>query len=96
MIGNEIVHSPDQDEAWNTLVPVRLIAHPLLSTDQQEVIRFEYFNSTAARVDTCRAALIGYFIQDIRAATSPETQMPLDYQLAVANIDEVGPWLFPA
>lgn len=86
----------EQDEDWNTLVPVRLIAHPRLSPEQQDIIRFEYFDGTSARVDTCRAALIGYFIHDIRAATDPEKQTPPDYQLAVSNIDEVGPWLFPA
>ena len=88
--------SAEQDEAWNTLVPVKLIAHPHLSPEQQDLIRFEYFNGTSGRIDTCRAALIGYFIHDIRAATDPDKQTPPDYQLAVSNIDEVGPWLFPA
>jgi hypothetical protein len=89
-------HSDDQDDAWNTLVPVRLIAHPLLNSEQQDVIRHEFFNRTAARVETCRGALVSYFIQDIRAAISPENQAPPDYQLAVGNIDEIRPWLFPA
>lgn len=83
------------DEAWMTMVPVRLIAHPLLSFEQQEVIRFEYFANTSARVDTCRAALVPYFIQDMRAALDPETQRPPDYQLAVQNLAEVKPWVFP-
>ena len=78
------------------MVPVWLIAHPLRSIDQQDVMRFEYFNGTGARVDTCRAALIGYFIQDICAATDPEKQTSPDYQLAVVNIEEVSPWIFPA
>lgn len=82
------------DEAWMTMVPVRLIAHPLLSFEQQEVIRFEYFANTSARVDTCRAALVPYFIQDMRAALDPETQLPPDYQLAVQNLAEVRPWVF--
>lgn len=83
------------DEAWTAKVRVRLIAHPDLTPDQESLIRFEYFNNTAARVDTCRGALIGYFIQDVRAATNTKTQQPPDYQLAVANIEEVRPWLFP-
>lgn len=82
------------DEAWMTMVPVRLIAHPLLSFEQQEVIRFEYFANTSACVDTCRAALVPYFIQDMRAALDPETQRPPDYQLAVQNLAEVKPWVF--
>lgn len=86
----------EEDEAWMTQVPVRLIAHPLLSIEQQELIRFEYFNKTAARVDTCRGALVAYFIQDVRAALDPEAQRPPDYQLAVENINVVRPWVFPS
>lgn len=83
------------DEAWVTLVPVRLIAHPLLTFEQQEVIRFEYFSNTSALLHTCRAALVPYFIQDMRAALDPTTQRPPDYQLAVQNLAEVKPWVFP-
>lgn len=83
------------DEAWVAEVPVRLIAHPELMVEQEMLIRFEYFNDTSARVDTCRGALVGYYIQDIRAAVDVKNQRPPDYQLAVANIDEVRPWLFP-
>lgn len=89
------VHTATDDEAWMTMVPVRLVAHPLLTIEQQNLIRFEYFGNTAARVDTCRGALIAYFIQDVRAALNPETQRPPDYQLAVDNFDEVRPWVFP-
>jgi len=79
-----------------TKVPVRLVAHPDLTPEQEALIRFEYFNNTAARVDTCRGALVSYFIQDVRAAIDPAKQRPPDFQLAVANIEEVRPWLFPS
>lgn len=84
------------DRAWMTKVPVRLVAHPDLTPEQEALIRFEYFNNTAARVDTCRGALVSYFIQDVRAAIDPAKQRPPDFQLAVANIEEVRPWLFPS
>ncbi len=83
------------DEAWLTPVRVRLVAHPDLTPDQESLIRFEYFGSTAARVETCRGALVSYFIQDVRAAVDVKKQRPPDYQLAVANLEEVKPWLFP-
>lgn len=89
-------HTAANDKAWMTLVPVRLIAHPGLNANQESVIRFEYFNDTAARVETCRGALVSYFIQDVRAAVDVQKQLPPDYQIAVNNIDEVRPWLFPA
>lgn len=84
------------DEAWSTMVHVRLIAHPSLTFEQQDLIRFEFFNSTAARVDSCRGALVSYFIQDVRAAIDPAVQIPPDYQLAVENAEEIRPWLFPS
>jgi predicted DNA-binding transcriptional regulator YafY len=83
------------DEAWMAKVSVRLVAHPNLTKEQEEVIRFEYFNSTAARVETCRGALVGYFIQDLRASIDIKNQRPPEYQLAVANVEEVIKWLFP-
>lgn len=85
----------NDDAAWNAKVPVRFIAHPDLSRDQEELIRFEYFNNTSARVVTCRGALVGYLVQDVRAATDVKRQRPPEYQLAVANTDEISPWLFP-
>jgi hypothetical protein len=84
-----------EDDAWNTPVRVRLGAHPQLSMEQIELIRFEYFNGTSGMVETCRGALVSYFIQDIRAATDPVKQCPPDYQLAVENIEEIRSWLFP-
>jgi len=83
------------DVAWMTPVPVRLVAHPDLTPEQDDLIRFEYFNGTSARIETCRGALVGYFVQDMRAALNPNKQRPPDYQLAVANAEEVSQWLFP-
>lgn len=86
----------EEDTAWMAKVRVRLVAHPELTPEQEDLIRFEYFNNTSARVETCRGALVGYFIQEMRAATNLNTQRPPDYQLAVANLDEVSQWLFPS
>ncbi|MCL2160867.1 MAG: WYL domain-containing protein [Betaproteobacteria bacterium] len=86
--------SEQDDEAWMAHVRVRLIAHPDLTAEQESLIRFEYFDNTSARVETCRGALVSYFIQDVRAATDIKKQRPPDYQLAIANLEEVKPWLF--
>lgn len=83
------------DKTWNAKVNVRLVAHPHLTPDQARLIQFEYFHDTSARMDTHRAALVPYFIQDIRAATDTNKQCPPEYQLAVANIEEVRRWLMP-
>lgn len=86
--------SSAEDTAWNTVLDVRLTAHPALSIDQQDVVRLEYFSSTSARVERCRAALLTYFIQDVRAATDPQRQLPPEYQLAVENSEELRQWMF--
>jgi WYL domain len=86
----------ENDLGWNTLVHVRLVAHPELTQDQQSLVRFEYFQKTTSRMDTCRGALVSYYIQDVRAATDIKSQHPPEYQLAVENIKEVRPWLFSA
>jgi predicted DNA-binding transcriptional regulator YafY len=84
------------DKAWNTPVKVRLVAHPALSVAQQAVVGQEIFAGTSARVETCRGPLVPYFIQEVRAAVDIERQMPPDYQLAVANVEECRPWMFPS
>jgi hypothetical protein len=86
---------PSGDQAWSTFVSVRIVAHPKLSEAQQLVVRNEYFNGTAARVEKCRAALLNYLVQEIRAATDVNVHRPPDYQLAIENVDECRPWLFP-
>jgi hypothetical protein len=84
---------PD-DVAWMTEVPVRLIAHPDLSYEQETVIRYELFGNTSARVTSCRGALVSYFIQDVRAAVDVDKQKPPEYQLAIGNIKDIKKWLF--
>jgi predicted DNA-binding transcriptional regulator YafY len=82
------------DPAWNSKVKVRLVAHPELTPEQARVIQMEYFKGTASRVETCRAALVPYFIQDIRAAMNTKSQHAPEYLIAVENADEVSKWLF--
>lgn len=83
-----------EDRAWNTLLDVRLIAHPALSNEQQRVVSLEYFANTSARVERCRAALVSYFVQDVRAATDVVRQSPPEFQLAVENTEELREWMF--
>lgn len=82
------------DSAWNTVIKIRLVAHPGLSKAQQLVVRNEYFNGASARVESCRAALLNYMTQELMAATDIDQQCPPDYQLAVENMRECRQWLF--
>ena len=82
------------DDAWSTILRVRLAAHPKLSSAQQLVVRNEYFNGASARVESCRAALLNYMAQELMAATDVNRQVPPDYQLVVENAEECSQWLF--
>ncbi|MFZ5757923.1 MAG: helix-turn-helix transcriptional regulator [Pseudomonadota bacterium] len=84
-----------QDVAWHTLVQVRFVAHPELPDPQAKVIRMEYFSGAGSRVETCRAALVHYFVKSVQAAVEPTRQVPPDYVLAVFNAEELKSWLFP-
>lgn len=84
-----------QDAAWNTMVQVHIQAHPLLTPSQQDLIRCEYFDGTAMRVQSCRGAMLPYLIQELRIALDAAKELPPEYQLAVENIEEVRKWLFP-
>lgn len=88
-------HGVEDDTAWSTHVEVVLVPHPRLKPQQVELVRFENFGGTSARRQTCRGALVAYLIQDLRAATDLERQHPPDYQIAVANKEDLQPWLFP-
>ncbi len=83
------------DIAWSTLLSVRIVAHPKLSPAQQMVVRNEYFKGTSARVESCRAALLPYLVQEVMAATDMDRQTPPDFQLAIENMEECRRWLFP-
>lgn len=82
------------DTEWLTEVPVKLVAHPDLTHEQQSLICFEYFNNTAARTTTCRGPLVKYFIQDVRAAVDVKKQNPPEFLLAVGNSEEIVSWLY--
>ncbi|MFZ6677779.1 WYL domain-containing protein [Undibacterium sp. Tian12W] len=81
------------DKPWQFFVKVTLVPHPELTPEQSLVIRAEYMAGAAALTETCRGALVKYFVQDMRAAVHTQ-QRPPEYQLAVSNIKEIEQWLF--
>jgi predicted DNA-binding transcriptional regulator YafY len=82
------------DKAWQKMIAVRLIAHHELPESQQRILRTEYFAGAQARRISTRAALVPYLIQDLRAAIDPQKERPPDFQIEVANLAEIRPWLF--
>lgn len=96
MLDQKAEASSADDAKWTAVVKVRIQAHPKLSLGQQSLVRSEYFEGTAARVHSCRGALLPYLIQELRLALDVTKELPPEYQLAVENVEEVRKWLFPA
>ncbi len=84
----------DDDKAWQVVVTVELRAHRKLSAHQQVVVRGENFGGMDVRRLHIRACLVQYVIQDLRAATNPELEMPPEFQIEVANVEELQKTLF--
>jgi len=80
---DQAVPPQGRDEAWELIVPLRLIAHTSLSAAQQRIVKEEFFQGTSALVLQCRAVLVPYMIQAYRAAVDPALQLPPQYLLQV-------------
>lgn len=96
VLDQKATSSVTEDRTWNSVVKVRIHAHPHLSLEQQDLVRHEYFGGTSARVHSCRGALLPYLIQELRLALDLVKESPPEYQLAVQNVEEVRRWLFEA
>jgi hypothetical protein len=82
------------DVEWNRKVDLIIGAHPKLADDQAEVIRNEFFNGLDTRKLVIRSCLLQYVIQDIRASTDYDKELPPEYQIAVVNLPDIKPFLF--
>lgn len=95
LIVDDLPLSPiPSDTDWNTKIDLIIGAHPLLSSVQLEVIRYEFFNGEIARKLEIRSCLLQYVIQDIRASIDYKKELPPEYQLAVLNLPDIKHLLF--
>ena len=85
--------SASDDIAWNIIVPVELVPHPLLTPDQASVVRFDLLLNKHEPATLCRGALVNAFVSDAKAAVDIHRQLPPEYCLSVANVADVKPWL---
>lgn len=74
---------PIEDGEWNTIVKLRFVPHPGLSTAQAKLIRDEYMGGTNATVFNTRQPIAKYIVHAHRAAVDPELERAPDYLLAV-------------
>jgi len=93
--GNARPSSAIDDKDWNRIATVTIVAHPDLTAEQQSMIVTEYFPGSSARELKVRRCLVGYIIQDLRLATSPEKHKPPEFQLLVSNAERLGDAIWP-
>jgi hypothetical protein len=93
LINQPRIKNAEDDLAWITHVSIEIIAHPNLLESQQRMIRDEYFSGLASRIEYCRGCLVAYFIKDLNATLHPERDFAPAWLLAVANPEDVTPWL---
>ena len=81
----------DADEAWNTMVTIRLVPHTGLSPEQQRLVRAEYFDEALGKIFEVRAAMARYLVHTYRAAMDPDRERAPEHLLMVQS-----PELLPA
>lgn len=81
----------EDDEAWQSIVTVRIAPHPGLAASQQQVIADD-FGMMNGYVDIpVRAALIPYYLRLMRIGSGDERRDPKVQQIILANKEEVVP-----
>lgn len=93
-IASKAPRAKADDADWNRTLQLHFIPHRELSPDQQMMIREEFFRGTSGHRLTVRTCMAKYVIQDLRAAITPKTQLPPEFQLEVANADDLSGHLF--
>jgi hypothetical protein len=87
-------HHANQDEAWNTKVPVMLAPDQRLSTQQKRVIERDYQMQNGTLVINSRAALVQYLLQEMQVSTKFIDIIPEAQQLVLVNLSDIKQWLF--
>lgn len=93
-INEQATQSKEHDEGWHRIVLLELKAHRHLSEEQQQVVQNEFFQGIQEKRLPVRACLAQYVIQDIRATTLPERDLPPEFQIEITNTEALSSVLF--
>jgi hypothetical protein len=77
------------DAGWNKFVALRFQAHTRLSAAEERGVRREFFDGAAGRRISVRQCLAPLVLYEWRVAVDPFKQAPPDYQLELANAEEL-------
>ena len=91
------VHNADEDEAWNTLVTIKLKPNDAFNKSQRQVVAEDYGMHNDQLQITVRGALVKYVLQQLRVdpdqSDSPDAQ-PNAQPIVIADLNALSPWLF--
>ncbi len=79
----------ERDASWVKVIDLKLIPHPKLTLEQQEMIAAENFPGASSMRIKCRECLAPYILQDLRVATDLSKHQPPEYQLALFNAKDL-------
>ena len=82
------------DLGWTRMVDLRIVPHPSLTEEQQNLIASEMFPGARAKRLKVRRSLAMYVLQDLRVAIDLKRDVPPEFQLALASpkdIDDLLP-----
>jgi hypothetical protein len=87
-------HTRLLDPGWTTPATVILEADPSLKVGQCTIIEANYGMEDGQLVIETRGALIQYVLHRYQIDTTKMHMKPKAQQIVVANMEELGPWLY--
>ena len=87
-------HGIDGDHDWNTRVTIRVVPHPRLTPEQQQVVEVDYGMVDGQLAIEARARLVPYALKLLHLDPAETVDEPTAQQIVVSNRQELEPWLF--
>jgi hypothetical protein len=88
---DDVTADPSDDVAWQTLIKLRLVAHPGLSAGQKDAIEHDFRMQEGRLEIETRVALASYFIRrhNLDLRDHPDLS-PQRAQISLQNLDDVN------
>lgn len=81
------------DEEWTETIAIKLIPHPKLKIEKQQILLMDFGAINNEIEITIRRSLIGYLLNRLSVDTTTDfSQNPNAYQLALKNREEIKPF----
>jgi predicted DNA-binding transcriptional regulator YafY len=91
---DKATHTQTLDQNWHQQVQLIFIPDQRLSNSQRAVIENDYQMLDGKLIINSRAALVQYFLQEMRVNIKFHDEIPEAQQLVLANKNDIKQWLF--